>query len=124
MTAKLKSRALSELVGLMERFQFDMAYTLTRESYVPSEWEDVWKGRTGKRRKVSLYVDEDVYRLFKSMGPGMGPRMNIVLGAFVRARVAGLLAGEDLVEESRRKFNGRAKPEVREVVERLWDPGE
>jgi len=45
------------------------------------------------------YVDEDVYWLFKSIGAGMGPRMNLVLGAFARARLAAMLEGEDLVED-------------------------
>lgn len=83
---------------------------------IPDEWRRVWQDRSAPKRKISLWVDEDVYRLFKSMGHGMGPRMNSVLGAFVRARVAGMLEGEDLSERFREEWMGKAKPSADEAV--------
>ncbi|SFI58200.1 hypothetical protein SAMN04488095_1287 [Jannaschia pohangensis] len=50
------------------------------------------------------------------MGAGMGPRMTLVLGAFARARLAGLLEGDDLVEEARGAWMGRPKPSVVEII--------
>ncbi|MGB3408519.1 MAG: hypothetical protein WBA67_13625 [Jannaschia sp.] len=121
MTTKLKTRAMAELVALMEQFQWDMAYTATRQDHIPAEWKAVWKERTGHKRKISLYVDEDVYKLFRSMGPGMGPRMNTVLGAFARARVAEMLEGQDTLEGYRAKWAGKRRPKLEESVERLWE---
>lgn len=116
MTSKRERNQLSEMMGMMSRFQWDMAHTATREARVPDVWREVWQERSQKKRKVSLYVDEDVYKLFKSMGAGMGPRMNLVLGAFVRARLAGLLESEDLVEEAREGWMGKPKPSIAEIM--------
>lgn len=110
--------AIYEMMGMFERFQWDMAHTATREAHVPDEWREVWQTRSSKKRKVSLYVDDDVYRIFKSMGAGMGPRMNLVLGAFVRARLAGMLEGEDILEKHREAWFGKPKPSVAEAMAR------
>ncbi|UWQ19222.1 BrnA antitoxin family protein [Jannaschia sp. M317] len=109
-------QARAELFAIMDRFQWDLANRATREGKIPSEWRRVWTERSSRKRKVSLWVDEDVYRLFKSMGHGMGPRMNAVLGAFVRARVAGMLEGEDLSERFREEWMGKPKPSADEAV--------
>ncbi len=119
MSTKKAGKAVGEMIAMLERFHWDMAHTATRERHLPDEWREVWQERSSKKRKVSLYVDDDVYRLFKSMGAGMGPRMNIVLGAFVRARLAGLLEGEDLLEEYRENWMGKPKPNVAEIMARL-----
>lgn len=119
MTTKRERKNISEMIAIMSRFQWDMAYTATRTEKVPEVWRKVWQERSSKKRKVSLYVDEDVYRLFKSMGAGMGPRMNDVLRAFMFARLAGLLEGEDLVEEARETWMGKPKPSVAEILAKL-----
>ncbi|GIT90721.1 hypothetical protein JANAI62_11760 [Jannaschia pagri] len=111
-----KKQAQAELFAIMDRFQWDLAHRATREGMIPDEWRKVWQDRGSRKRKVSLWVDEDVYRLFKSMGAGMGPRMNQVLGAFVRARLAGMLEGEDLSERYREEWMGKAKPSVAEAI--------
>ena len=114
-----KRQALTELWASMERFHWDLAHRATREGMVPREWREVWQERSARKRKISLCVDEDVYRLFRSMGPGMGPRMNLVLGAFVRARVAGLLEGEDLPTRYREEWMGKPKPRMDELIAKL-----
>ena len=119
MATTAKQLAMTQMIGLMERFEWDMGHAATREGRVPREWREVWQTRSSKKRKVSLYLDEDAYRLFKSMGPGMGPRMNRVLSAFARARVAGLLEGEDLMTEYRERWMGKPKPQVAEAMARL-----
>ncbi|SDZ22940.1 BrnA antitoxin of type II toxin-antitoxin system [Jannaschia faecimaris] len=119
MATKSAQKQTSEMIAMMMRFQWDMAHAATRAERVPEDWRQVWQNRSQKKRKVSLYVDEDVYKLFRSMGAGMGPRMNTVLSAFVRARLAGLLEGEDLVVEAREAWMGKPKPTVGEIMARL-----
>ncbi|SFI58249.1 BrnA antitoxin family protein [Jannaschia pohangensis] len=114
MTTKAQRNQTSEMLAMMMRFEWDMAHAATRRDRVPEDWRQIWQNRSQKKRKVSLYVDEDVYKLFRSMGSGMGPRMNTVLSAFVRARLAGLLEGEDLVEQARENWMGKAKPTAAE----------
>ncbi|WP_167767163.1 BrnA antitoxin family protein [Jannaschia formosa] len=111
-----KQQARQELWAIMDRFQWDLGHRATREGMIPEEWRRLWQERGSRKRKVSLYVDEDVYRLFRSMGTGMGPRMNAVLGAFVRARLAGLLEGEDLSQRYREEWMGKPKPSADEAV--------
>ena len=119
MTAEKKRNNASEMIAAMMRFEWDMAHTATRQGRIPEDWREIWQNRSQKKRKISLYVDEDVYRLFKSMGAGMGPRMNRVLGSFARARLAGLLEGEDLIESAREAWMGKPKPSVAEIMAML-----
>jgi uncharacterized protein (DUF4415 family) len=105
-----RRQAQAELWTIMDRFQWDLAHRATREGAIPEEWREVWQNRSCAKRKVSLWVDEDVWRLFRSMGSGVGPRMNQVLRAFMLARMGALLDGEDLSEVYREEWMGKPKP--------------
>ena len=107
---------LNEMMAMMSRFEWDMAHRATREGRVPAEWRTVWEGRSARTEKVTVRVDADVVRFFRSMGAGYGPRMNTVLRAFMHARLAGLFEGEDLPKEYRERWMGKAKPQVAEMV--------
>jgi uncharacterized protein (DUF4415 family) len=114
--------AFNEMVAIMSRFEWDMAHRATREARIPDEWREVWEGRTRRKRKLSFWIDEDVVKFFRSLGPGYGPRMNDVLRSFMLARLAGLIEREDLLAEYRERWMGRPKPSVAELlaeVERL-----
>lgn len=70
---------------------------------IPDGWHDIWREkdrRSDKRTRVTLALDADVVRFFRSMGKGYQPRMNRVLRAFMHDRLAGLVAGpEDRVAQ-------------------------
>jgi hypothetical protein len=53
---------------------------------------------------LTMRVDEDVVRFFKSMGAGHLVRMNDVLRSFMHARLAGVLRGADTVDYYRRSL--------------------
>ncbi len=85
---------------------------------IPSGWHDIWREkdrRDDKQTRVTLQLDADVVRFFRSMGKGYQPRMNRVLRAFMHDRLAGLVAGP----EDRVDFRDVEK--LREVVERLGE---
>lgn len=43
--------------------------------------------------RLTIRLDADVVRFFKSMGPGYQPRINKVLRTFMHARLAKLIEG-------------------------------
>ncbi len=85
---------------------------------IPDGWHEIWRERDRrdeKRVRVTLQLDADVVRFFRSMGKGYQPRMNRVLRAFMHDRLAGLVAGP----EDRADFRDMDK--LRAVVEKLED---
>ena len=108
----------NQMMGAMQRFEWDMHHSVAREGRIPEAWREVWENRSGRKQRVTLWVDADVVKLFKSMGPGYGPRMNEVLRSFLFARLAGLIEGEDLLEEARETWMGKPKPSMAELKAR------
>ena len=106
--ATRREEAETDYAFLLAAFDADMVVRAAREGRVPEEWEAVWRSRGARRTKVSLWVDEDVVRFFRSMGPGYGPRMNRVLRAFLLARIAGFVNGPALPEHWREPWMDRA----------------
>ncbi|PWJ17014.1 BrnA antitoxin family protein [Jannaschia seohaensis] len=112
---KAQRARMHDMFAMMERFEWDLSRAATREARVPEEWREVWQTRSRKKQKLSFWVDADVVTFFRSLGPGYGPRMNTVLRAFMLARLAGLLEGEDLPEAYRERWMGKPKPSVAEA---------
>ena len=93
-----------EYAALVAAFDADMVMHAAQSGEVPDDWADVWRGRTKDTVKLSIRVDEDVAKFFRSMGPGFGPRMNRVLRAFVVSRLAGFLHGGAMPDAFRKTW--------------------
>ena len=113
---KTQTGYLNQMIAAMQRFEWDMHSPIAQAGRIPSAWRGIWERRTAKKQRVSLWVNADVVKFFRSLGPGYGPRMNDVLHAFMMARLAGLIQGEDLHAEARENWMGKAKPQVYEVM--------
>ena len=109
----------NEMLAAMWRFEWDMHHHVARQGRVPEAWTRIWRERDHAKERVTIRVDADVLKFFKSLGAGHGPRMNAVLRAFMQARLAGLIEGEDLLDEYRERWMGRPKPSVAEALVRL-----
>ena len=107
---------ITECVRMLERFEWDVAHAATLQGRIPDEWREVWQERTQRKAKVSFWIDEDVLKFFRSLGPRHGPRMNTVLRAFVYARLGRLIENEDLPASYREAWMGQAKPSMSELV--------
>lgn len=94
---KLKGRRAEHyhyMADAMRRLEWDLHHTIEATSRVPEEWHEIAKRRHPKAKvRMTVGIDEDVVRFFKSMGPGHGPRMNEVLRSFMHARLAGVVRG-------------------------------
>ncbi len=94
---KLKGRQAEHyhyMADAMRRLEWDLHHTIEATSRVPEAWHEIAKRRHPKAKlRMTLGIDEDVVRFFKSMGPGHGPRMNEVLRSYMHARLAGVVRG-------------------------------
>jgi hypothetical protein len=65
-------------------------------------------------------LDRDVLKFFRAMGPAYQPRMNDVLCAFMRSKLAGLLEGQETVTEFRDgRWAGKARPQFGDMERKL-----
>ena len=71
------------------------------EGAVPEEWHAIAQGvGAGRKVKLTLWVEADVLRFFRSMGAGHTTRMAEVLSTFMHARLAGVVKGPEAVDYS------------------------
>lgn len=108
------------LNDVMERVECDLHRTVKYNRCIPYEWHAIHKQRDFAKTRITLRVDKDVLKFFRAMGPGYQPRMNDVLCAFMRSKLAGLLEGEETVTEYRdARWAERRRPEFGDVEKTL-----
>ncbi len=91
---------LAEAMGQVE---FDLHHRIYIDRRIPNDWHRIASERSQKKSRVTLRLDEDVVKFFRSMGPGYGPRINETLRAFMHARLMGLLDGDETIDQFRRQ---------------------
>lgn len=70
---------------------------------VPEAWHDIAQAvGPGRKEKVTLWVEADVLRFFRSLGKGHTVRMAEVLATFMHARLAGVVKGPEDTDYSER----------------------
>jgi uncharacterized protein (DUF4415 family) len=89
------------MTDAMRRFEWDMHQRVWLDQRIPVEWHEISTRRESEKIRVTLRLDRDVVKWFRSMGPGYQPRMNDVLSAFMHAKLAGLLHGDETIEPFR-----------------------
>ncbi len=114
------------LADAMRQLEFDIRHPVLMEPHLPREWHALTEV-AHKRKPISIRMDEDVLRFFKSLGPGYQRRMILVLRAFMHARRSQMLEGpesidyiaEGLEEDARggrRPVRGDTEREMREIM--------
>ncbi|UWQ21193.1 BrnA antitoxin family protein [Jannaschia sp. W003] len=119
-TTKRERNHLNEMLEILWRFEWDMHSKITREERFPKEWTEIWRRRSARKRRVTIRVDEDVLRFFRSMGDGYGPRMNGVLRSFMLCRLGGLIENEDLLERYREDWMDKPRPRDGKEIEEMY----
>lgn len=85
---------------ILKQLDWDMHETIFFNGRVPPAWFEIAQTRYGgKKTRVTLLVEENIVRFFKSQGAGYQARMNEVLAAFMYARLAGIVSGRDTAQE-------------------------
>lgn len=80
----------------------EMAGKLAGCGRIPDAWHEIARRRDEPRReRVTIALEEDVLRFYRSMGRNYAGRINEVLRAYMHARLAGLLQGAETVEPER-----------------------
>jgi len=91
------------MADAMRRLEWDLHNHIEATSRIPDEWHEIAKARGDQpTERVTVRIDRDVLRFFRSMGAGYGPRLNAVLRSYMHARLAGVIKGAETVEFYRR----------------------
>ncbi len=89
------------LTDVLARVEYDMHHRVWINQRVPKGWEQIANSPTPLKRRVTIRIDEDVVKFFRSMGRDYGPRMNDVLRAFMHAKLMGLFQGDETIDQFR-----------------------
>jgi uncharacterized protein (DUF4415 family) len=77
----------------------DLRWGMEGSARIPPEWHAIAQEVPAPAKvPMTLRVDADVAKFFRSMGAGHLPRMNAVLRSFMHARLAGVVKGPEAVE--------------------------
>jgi len=114
---KQEAENLHYVTEAMRRVEYDLHTHINYLKRIPHEWESIHLERSHHKTRITMRVDKDVLKFFRSLGPGYQPRMNDVLRAFMHCRLSGLIDGPDTMTEYRdKKWADRAPPEFGDVA--------
>ena len=82
----------------MRRLEWDLHNHLFEARRIPKEWCEIATRNDTSRTRVTMRVDDDVLKFFKSMGPGYQARMNLVLRTYMHGRLAKIVRGPDTTD--------------------------
>lgn len=103
------------MADAMRRLEWDLHHHIEATSRIPEEWHEIARTRGPQAKtKITIGVDNDVLRFFKSLGKGYQGRLNDVLRSFMHARLAGVIRGGESVDFARRAA------EVHEGERPMW----
>jgi uncharacterized protein (DUF4415 family) len=102
---------MSYMMDVMRRLEWDLHNSIEMTGRIPEEWHEIATAtpRTVKA-KVTLRLEADVVKFFRSMGPDYGPRINDVLKSYMHARLAGVIRGAETISHYRRREDGLNGP--------------
>jgi len=101
------------MADAMRRLEWDLHNTIEATSRIPEEWHEIARGSAAPLKgRVTMRMDADVLRFFKSMGAGHLPRMNEVLRSYMYARLAGVIRGAETVDfyKAQQETHSDARP--------------
>jgi uncharacterized protein (DUF4415 family) len=95
---------MSYMMDVMRRLEWDLHNSIEMTGRIPEEWHEIAQRRPGSgRAKVTLRLETDVLKFFRSMGPDYGPRINDVLRSYMHARLAGVIRGAETIDHYRNR---------------------
>ena len=115
------------MMDVMRRLEWDLHNTIELTGRIPEEWHRIATATPRAAKvKVTLALEADVVKFFRSMGEGYGPRINDVLRSYMHARLAGVIRGAETLAHYREReeaWSGE-KPQfgdVAKVMGEAWE---
>lgn len=95
------------MADAMRRLEWDLHHRIEVTGRIPPDWVEIAREEPrGRTERVSLRLDADVVKFFRSMGLGYGPRINRVLRSYMHARLAGVIRGAETAPQFRVVMEG------------------
>lgn len=108
--ARMRGKAAAHyhyMADAMRRLEWDLHHRIEVTGRIPAEWHEIAREEPqGGTERVSLRLDRDVVKFFRSMGLGYGPRINRVLRSYMHARLAGVIRGAETAPQFRLPVEG------------------
>lgn len=98
MTAAEKKRAAHyhQMAECLRRLEVELHHPWAGERVLPEAWHRIaQEPATGRKARLTLWVEEDVLKFFRALGPLWSTRMAEVLSTFMHARLAGVVKGPE-----------------------------
>lgn len=109
--------AFHQLGQVLRDLETDLRWNLDGSVRIPDAWHEIAQDRQQPlKTKLTLRLDEDVVRFFRSMGQGHLTRMNAVLRAFMLARLAEVVKAEARYEMTAKELEHRIRDEIFAVI--------
>lgn len=105
---------MTYMMDVMRRLEWDLHNTIEMTGRIPEAWHEIATATPrAEKVKVTIGLDADVVKFFKSMGAGYQPRINDVLKSYMHGRLAGVIRGAETVAHYRRRDGAHdgAKPQ-------------
>jgi len=92
------------MMDVMRRLEWDLHNSIEMTGRIPAEWHEIAQATPrAVKAKVTLRLETDVLKFFRSMGPDYGPRINDVLRSYMHARLAGVIRGAETISHYRNR---------------------
>jgi uncharacterized protein (DUF4415 family) len=109
--------AYTQLGQTLRGLEEDLRWGLAGSARIPVDWHRIAQEQgPPPKTPVTLRLDEDVLRFFRSMGKGHLARMNAVLRAFMLARLAEVVKGYGIFEPTVEDQVAQLKAELSVLV--------
>lgn len=87
------------MADAMRMLEWDLHSTILDRMRIPDEWHEIARQKPGRTKtRVTLRLDEDVVKFFRSMGPDWQVRVNRLMSVWMHARLAGLIRGGETMD--------------------------
>ena len=100
----------------MRQLEWDLRHPMFMAQRIPPEWRRIHRTPSDPKTRVTLRVDADVVKFFRSLGRGYQPKMNLVLRGFMHARLAEFVQAPEwadlLAEGDELDELGTARPQI------------
>ena len=116
---------MTYMMDVMRRLEWDLHNTIELTGRIPEAWHEIATATPRAAKvKVTIALEADVLKFFKSMGEGYGPRINDVLRSYMHARLAGVIRGAETLAHYREREEAHAgeKPQFGDVAKAFgWE---